>query len=50
MDENFSGLGSIAAYTTSPSGELTQFDRHGTLAGPVSTVVYNGGKALVAAH
>lgn len=42
--------GSIASYATSPSGELTQIDRHTVISGPVSSVVYNGGKALAAAH
>lgn len=42
--------GSLASYKTSPSGELTQVDRHSVISGPVSSVVYNGGKALAMAH
>jgi 6-phosphogluconolactonase (cycloisomerase 2 family) len=42
--------GSIASYSTSASGELTQIDRHTVISGPVSSVVFNGGKALAAAH
>jgi len=42
--------GSIASYSTSKSGELTQIDRHSVISGPVNSVVFNGGKALAAAH
>lgn len=42
--------GSIASYKTSPSGELTQIDRLDTIWGPVSSVIYNEGKALAVAH
>lgn len=42
--------GSIASYSTSSSGELTQIDRHSTPNGPVSSIVYNGGKGLAVAH
>ncbi|TVY47663.1 putative 6-phosphogluconolactonase [Lachnellula occidentalis] len=42
--------GSITAYKTSASGELTQIDQHVTLGGPVSSIVYNGGKGIALAH
>jgi 6-phosphogluconolactonase (cycloisomerase 2 family) len=42
--------GSLASYRTSPSGKLTQIDRHSVISGPVSSVVYNGGKGLALAH
>ena len=42
--------GSLASYKTSKSGELTEIDRHSVINGPVSSVVYNGGKALALAH
>jgi 6-phosphogluconolactonase (cycloisomerase 2 family) len=42
--------GSLASYKTSNSGQLTQIDRHSVINGPVSSVVYNGGKALALAH
>lgn len=42
--------GSLASYSTSKSGMLTQIDRHSVINGPVSSVVYNGGKALALAH
>jgi hypothetical protein len=42
--------GSLASYKTSKSGELSQIDRHSVINGPVSSVVYNGGKALALAH
>ncbi|KIN00255.1 hypothetical protein OIDMADRAFT_125399 [Oidiodendron maius Zn] len=42
--------GSLASYKTSPSGELTKIDRHTVISGPVSSVVYNGGKGLALAH
>jgi Lactonase, 7-bladed beta-propeller len=42
--------GSLASYSTSKSGQLTQIDRHSVINGPVSSVVYNGGKALALAH
>jgi Lactonase, 7-bladed beta-propeller len=51
LDEgNTSPTGSIATYSTSPSGELTQINRQSVISGPVSSVVYNGGNALAAAH
>jgi 6-phosphogluconolactonase (cycloisomerase 2 family) len=51
LDEGLtSPNGSIASYSTSPSGELTQIDRHTVISGPVSSVLFNGGKALAAAH
>jgi hypothetical protein len=50
VDEALSGgNGSIASYKPSTDGTLTIIDRHATLNGPVSTVVYNEGKALAAA-
>ncbi|CZR63507.1 uncharacterized protein PAC_13404 [Phialocephala subalpina] len=51
VDEGF-GVpnSSIASYKTSKSGELTLIDRHLTIAGAVSTVVYNSGKGIAAAH
>ena len=42
--------GSLASYATSQAGMLTQIDRHSVIHGPVSSVVYNGGKALALAH
>ncbi len=42
--------GYISTYKTSPSGQLTQIDRHATLGGPVHQVAYNGGRALAVAH
>jgi hypothetical protein len=42
--------GSLASYSTSKSGQLTQIDRHSVINGPVSSVVYNSGKALALAH
>lgn len=42
--------GSLASYSTSPSGKLTQIDRHTVISGPVSSVVYNCGKGLALAH
>jgi 6-phosphogluconolactonase (cycloisomerase 2 family) len=42
--------GSISSYKTSPSGELTQIDRHTTQNGPVASIVYNGGKGIAVAH
>jgi len=42
--------GSIVAFKTSSNGELTEIDRHETISGPVSSIVYNGGKALAVAH
>lgn len=42
--------GSLASYQTSPSGELTQIDRHSVISGPVSSVVYNKGQGLAVAH
>lgn len=51
LDEGLtSPNGSIASYTTSSSGDLRQIDRHSIISGPVSSVVYNGGKALAVAH
>ncbi|KUJ16153.1 YkgB protein [Mollisia scopiformis] len=51
VDEGFdSPNGTISSYKTSPSGELTLIDRHITISGPVASVPYNGGKALVVAH
>lgn len=51
VDEGLTGPnGSIATYRTSSSGELAQTDRHSTISGPVSTVLFNGGKAIAAAH
>lgn len=42
--------GSLASYRTSASGKLSQIDRHSVISGPVSSVVYNRGEALVVAH
>ena len=42
--------GSLASYSTSSSGKLTQIDRHTVINGPVSSIVYNRGKALALAH
>ncbi len=51
VDEAFSTPnGSVSSFKTSASGVLTQIDKHDTFVGPVSTVVFNGGKSLAAAH
>jgi Lactonase, 7-bladed beta-propeller len=51
LNEAFSGPnGTIASYKASANGVLTQVDIHNTIIGPVSSVVYNGGKALAVAH
>jgi hypothetical protein len=51
VDEGLSVVnGSLASYKTSPSGVLTQIDRHSVINGPVSSIVYNGGKGLAVAH
>ncbi|KAE8447697.1 hypothetical protein EG329_010504 [Mollisiaceae sp. DMI_Dod_QoI] len=51
VEEGFAGPnGTISSYKTSASGELTLIDKHSTIDGPVATVIYNGGKALVNAH
>lgn len=42
--------GSIASYKISDTGKMTLMDRHSVLSGPVSSVPYNNGRALVAAH
>jgi Lactonase, 7-bladed beta-propeller len=42
--------GSMTSFHTSPDGSLTLFDKQLTLGSPVSTVLYNGGAALAAAH
>ncbi|KAI9053059.1 hypothetical protein LZ554_003329 [Drepanopeziza brunnea f. sp. 'monogermtubi'] len=49
-DEGFSGLSYVSSYSTSESEELTFMGRGSTLSGPVSSVVYNGGKGLAVAH
>ncbi|KAF4626368.1 hypothetical protein G7Y89_g11791 [Cudoniella acicularis] len=51
LDEGFtSPNGSISSYKPSSSGVLTQIDRHLTLGGPVSSILYNEGKSLAVAH
>lgn len=51
VDEGFSGPnGSVSSYSSSKSGKLTLLGRTVTLGGPVSSVVYNGGKGLALAH
>jgi hypothetical protein len=40
----------MTAYNISKSGILNLIDSQSTVVGPVSTVVYNDGKALAAAH
>jgi hypothetical protein len=42
--------GTLASYKTSASGELSHIDHHSVISGPVSSVVYNGGKGLAVAH
>ena len=42
--------GSITSFKPSANGSLSLFDTQSTLASPVCTIVYNDGKALVAAH
>lgn len=42
--------GSVSAYTTSKSGDLTLLEKYVSLPGPVSSIVYNGGKGLALAH
>lgn len=50
-DEGFFGPnGSVSAYSASESGNLTLLGRTLTVSGPVSSVVYNGGKGLALAH
>ncbi|PVH82062.1 3-carboxymuconate cyclase-like protein-like protein [Cadophora sp. DSE1049] len=50
-DEGFFGPnGSVSAYSASDSGELTLLGRSISVGGPVSSVVYNGGKGLALAH
>ncbi|KAK0119786.1 hypothetical protein ONS95_011218 [Cadophora gregata] len=50
-DEGFFGPnGSVSAYSASESGELTLLGRSISVGGPVSSVVYNGGKGLALAH
>ncbi|KAH6724950.1 3-carboxymuconate cyclase-like protein-like protein [Leptodontidium sp. MPI-SDFR-AT-0119] len=50
-DEGFFGPnGSVSAYSASDSGDLTLLGRTITVGGPVSSVVYNGGKGLALAH
>jgi hypothetical protein len=51
LNEDFAGPnGTIASYKPSANGVLTRIDIHNTIIGPVSSVVYNGGKALASAH
>jgi hypothetical protein len=51
VDEGLSApKGSLASYKASEEGKLTQMDRHSVIKGPVSSVVFNGGKALAVAH
>jgi hypothetical protein len=51
VNEDFAGPnGTIASYKPSANGVLTQIDIHNTIIGPVSSVVYNNGTALAAAH
>ena len=51
VNEDFGGPnGTIASYKPSGNGVLTQIDIHKTIIGPVSSVVYNNGTALAAAH
>jgi hypothetical protein len=42
--------GSLSSFKIETSGALTPIDKHDSIPGPVSSVVYNGGKALAAAH
>ncbi len=42
--------GSITSFKSSDNRNVTLFDTQVTLASPVSSVVYNGGKALAVAH
>lgn len=42
--------GTITSFKPSANGSLALFDTQKTLGSPVATVVYNDGKALVAAH
>lgn len=42
--------GSLASYSASHSGKLSQIDRRSVISGPVSSVVYNSGNALAVAH
>lgn len=52
LDEGFSGPnGSISAFLTSANGQLTEIGSPlPVISGPVSSVTYNGGKALAVAH
>lgn len=42
--------GSLNSFHTTANGVLSQIDRHSVASGPVSSVVYNDGKALAVAH
>jgi 6-phosphogluconolactonase (cycloisomerase 2 family) len=42
--------GSVTSFHSSANGSLALFDKVTTIGSPVSTVVYNGGAALAAAH
>jgi 6-phosphogluconolactonase (cycloisomerase 2 family) len=51
VNEAFNGPnGTIATYKPSANGVLSQIDVQSTIIGPVSAIVYNGGKGLAAAH
>ena len=52
LDEGFSGPnGSITAFQTTASGLLAQIGNAlPVISGPVSSVLFNGGKALAVAH
>ncbi|KAL3419776.1 YkgB protein [Phlyctema vagabunda] len=43
-------VGSLSSYSVSASGALTQKNRQSVVGGPVSSVIYNGGKGLALAH
>lgn len=52
LDEGFSGPnGSISAFRTSAAGQLVEIGSPlSVVSGPVSSITFNGGKALAVAH
>ncbi|KAI6711576.1 hypothetical protein JHW43_005854 [Diplocarpon mali] len=50
VDEGFTGSSSVASFAPAADGDLTRLGRSATVSGPVSSVVYNGGRGLAVAH
>lgn len=42
--------GSVSSFKIETSGALTPLTKHDSIPGPVASIIYNGGKALAAAH